>query len=222
MIKNALNIPAVPPEQLKEMEPYFNLVDKLGSFVAQLIEGSVKSFTVEYSGDVTKYNTKIMTIAAVKGLLSPAIGSDCVNFVNALPIAKERGIEVIEKTTTVKSDFPNLISVTITTDKEKRSVYGTLSVKKEARIVMVDRFTMEIVPEKNMIVYKNNDKPGVIGRIGTILGSKNINIASFVLGRHKEEKVALGVLTVDSDVPKDVIESIKNLEEIIEVKNVEL
>lgn len=222
MIKNALNIPAVPPEQLKEMEPYFNLVDKLGSFVAQTIEGSIKSMTVEYSGEATKYNTKIMTIAAVKGVLSPAIGADSVNFVNALPIAKERGIEVIEKTTTVKSDFPNMISVTIETDKEKHSVFGILSVTKEARIVMIDKFALEIVPEKNMIVYKNNDKPGVIGRIGTILGSKNINIASFVLGRHKEEKVALGVVTVDNDVPKDVIESIKGLDEILEVKSVEL
>ena len=222
MIKNALNIPAVPPELLKEMEPYFNLLDKLGAFVAQTIDGGIKKLTVEYSGEAAKYNTKIMTIAAVKGFLSPAIGADSVNYVNALPIAKERGIEVVEKTTTVKSDFPNLISVTVETDREKRSVFGALSIKKEARIVMIDKFELEIAPEKNMIIYKNNDKPGVIGRIGTILGANNINIASFVLGRHKEEKVALGVVTVDSDVPKDVIGSIKNLEEIIEVKNIVL
>jgi D-3-phosphoglycerate dehydrogenase / 2-oxoglutarate reductase len=220
MIKNALNIPAVAPELLKEMEPYFNLLDKLGAFVAQTIDGGIKKLTVEYSGEAAKYNTKIMTIAAVKGFLTPAIGADSVNYVNALPIAKERGIEVVEKTTTVKSDFPNLISVTVETDKEKRSVFGVLSVKKEARIVMIDKFELEIAPEKNMIIYKNNDKPGVIGRIGTILGSNSINIASFVLGRHKEEKVALGVVTVDSEVPRDVIESIKNLEEILEVKNV--
>ena len=84
----------------------------------------------------------------------------------------------------------------------------------------MDKFDIEIAPEKNMIVYRNNDKPGVIGRMGTVLGANNINIASFVLGRHKEEKVALGVVTVDNEVPRDVLGSIKNLEEIIEVKNV--
>ena len=115
-----------------------------------------------------------------------------------------------------------MISVSIETDKEKHSVFGILSVTKEARIVKIDKFSLEIAPEKNMIIYKNNDKPGVIGRIGTILGSNNINIASFVLGRHKEEKVALGVVTVDNDVPKAVIDSIKNLDEIIEVKHVVL
>jgi D-3-phosphoglycerate dehydrogenase len=164
---------------------------------------------------------KYLTIGAVKGFLYPALG-DSVNFVNAMPIAKERGIEVIEKTTTITSDYPNLISVAITTDKEKRSVFGSLSVTKQARIVKVDKFDVEISPEKNVIVYKNNDKPGVIGRLGTVLGANNINIASFALGRHKEEKVALGVVTVDNDVSKAVIDSIKNMEEIIEVKYAEL
>lgn len=217
LIKNALNIPAIAPEILAEMQPYITLNDKLGKFTAQLVEGNVINITVEYSGDVTKYNVKYLTIGAVKGFLYPALG-DSVNFVNAMPIAKERGIEVIEKTTTIVSDYPNLISVTITTDKEKRSVFGSLSVTKQARIVRVDKFDVEISPEKNVIVYKNNDKPGVIGRMGTVLGANNINIASFALGRHKEEKVALGVVTVDNDVPKAVIDSIKNMEEILEVK----
>jgi D-3-phosphoglycerate dehydrogenase len=124
----------------------------------------------------------------------------------------------VEKTTTVTTDFPNLVSVTIETETEKRSVYGSLTIKKEARIVKVDGFDIEVAPEKNIIVYKNNDKPGVIGRMGTVLGSNNINIASFVLGRNKEEKVALGVVTVDNEVPKDVIDTIKNMGDILEVK----
>lgn len=219
MIKNALNIPAIEPELLKEMQPYLKLNETLGSFIAQLIDENVKSVVVEYSGDVTKYNLAILTIAAVKGILYPVLG-DSVNYVNAKVLAKERGIEIIEKTTTIKTDYPNLISVSIVSDKEKRSVFGILSVNKEARIVMIDKFELEIIPEKNMIVYKNEDKPGVIGRLGTILGSNNINIASFALGRSKEEKIALGVLTVDSDVPKDVIESIKNMDDIIDVKSV--
>lgn len=221
MIKNALNIPAIDPELLKEMQPYLTLNETLGSFCAQLIDGNVKSIIVEYSGDVTKYNLAILTIAAVKGMLYPVLG-DSINYVNAKFVAKERGIEVIEKTTNIKTDYPNLISVSIVSDKEKRSVFGILSVNKEARIVMIDKFELEIIPEKNIIVYKNEDKPGVIGRLGTILGTNNINIASFALGRSKEEKVALGVLTVDSDVPRDVIESIKNMEDIIDVKSVVL
>lgn len=221
MIKNALNIPAIEPELLKEMQPYLKLNETLGSFSAQLVDGNVKSIVVEYSGDVTKYNLAILTIAAVKGILYPVLG-DSVNYVNAKVLAKERGIEIIEKTTTMKTNYPNLISVSIVSDKEKRSVFGILSVNKEARIVMIDKFELEIIPEKNMIVYKNEDKPGVIGRLGTILGSNNINIASFSLGRSKEEKVALGVLTVDSDVPKDAIESIKNMDDIIDVKSITL
>ncbi|HDQ25667.1 MAG TPA: phosphoglycerate dehydrogenase [bacterium] len=221
MVRNALNIPAVDPEQLKEMQPYLTLNEKLGAFAAQLVEGSVKSAVVEYSGDVCKYNLKYLTIAAVKGMLTPAAG-DSVNYVNAMPIAKERGIEIVEKTTTVKSDFPNMISVTIETDKERRKVFGSLSVKREARITGIDRFELEIAPEKNIIVYRNMDKPGVIGRMGTVLGSNGINIASFSLGRSKEEKVALGVVTVDNEVPKSVIDSIKNTEDIIEVKYIML
>ncbi len=217
MIRNALNIPAVDPELLKEMQPYLTLNEKLGAFVAQLIEGNIKSIAIEYSGEVTKYNLKILTIAAVKGVLYPALG-DTINYVNAVPLAKERGIEVIEKTTTIKSDYPNLISVTVQTDKEKRNVFGTISINKQARIVMVDKFEVEIVPEKNILVYKNEDRPGVIGRIGTVLGANNINIASFALGRHKEEKVALGIVTVDNEVSQDVVTSIKNMEGILDIK----
>ena len=219
MVKNAVNIPAIEPELLKEMQPYLTLNEKLGSFAAQLAEGNVKRAVIEYSGEVTKYDLKILTIAATKGMLVQAVG-DGVNYVNAELLAKERGIEVVQKTTDVKSDFPNLISVTVETDKDKRKVYGILSVNKEVRIVKIDNFEMEIVPEKHMIVYKNMDKPGIIGRVGTILGEKNVNIASFDVGRYKEEKVAMGVLTVDSDIPADVAESIKNVADVIEIRSI--
>ena len=209
-IRNAINIPAVDPAVFKEIQPYIILNEKLGSFVSQIIEGSVKNIVVEYSGDVTKYNLEILTIAALKGVLQPVTESN-VNYVNAKIFAQERGIEVVEKTTTIKSDFPNLISITIQTDKEKRRVFGTLSVNKESRIVKIDNFETEIVPEKYMILYKNVDKPGVIGRMGTILGENKINIASFALGRSKEEKIALGILTVDSEVPEDVVNSINTI-----------
>ncbi len=187
--------------------------------MAQIVEGNIKSMTVEYSGSVTGYDLKIMTIAAIKGVLMPA-ASEGVNYVNANILAKGRGIEVVQKTTDIKSDFPNMISVTIETDKEKRKVFGVLSINKEARIVKVDNFEMEITPEKNMLIYKNVDKPGIIGRVGTILGEKGVNIASFDVGRCREDKVAMGIITVDSDVPKDVVESIKNVADILEIKSV--
>jgi len=221
MAKNAVNIPAIDPDLLKEMQPYLTLNEMLGNFAAQLAEGNVKSLNVEYSGKVTGYDLKILTIAAVKGMLLPAVG-DSVNYVNAAFLAEERGIKVVEKTTTVESDFPNLISVTIQTEKDKRKVFGTLSVNKQARIVKIDNFEIEITPEKYMLVYKNMDKPGIIGRVGTILGEKNINIASFDVGRCKEEKVALGIISVDDDVPEDAIESIKNVANIIEIKQITL
>ena len=176
---------------------------------------------MEYSGDVTDYDLKLLTIAATRGILMPAVG-DSVNYVNAELLAKERGIEVIEKTTTIKSDFPNLISVAVETEKGKKRVYGILSVNREARIVKIDNFESEIIPEGNMLVYKNVDKPGVIGRIGTILGENGINIASFSLGRTKEEKVAIGVINADNEVPEAVVDSIRNMDGILEVKSVVL
>ncbi len=221
MVKNAVNIPAVDPEELKELQPYLSLNEKLGSFAAQVTEGNIKNVTVEYSGDVTDYDLKLLTIAATKGILMPAVG-DSVNYVNAELLAKERGIEVVEKTTTIKSDFPNLISVAVETEKGKKHVYGILSVNKEARIVRIDNFEGEIAPEGNMLVYKNIDKPGVIGRIGTILGENGINIASFSLGRTKEEKVAIGVINADSEVPETVVDSIRNMDGILEVKSIVL
>ncbi len=221
MVRNAVNIPAIDPELLKEMQPYLNLNEKLGSFVAQLVEGNIKTVTVEYSGEAAGLNMKILTIAALKGLLMPAVG-DSVNYVNAEFLCKERGIEIVQKTTDIKSDYPNLISVTIETDKERRRAFGILSVKKEARIVKVDNFDMEIAPEKNMLVYKNQDKPGIIGRIGTILGENNINIASYEVARSKEEKIAMGIVTVDSEVPKDITEAIKGVADIIEIKHIML
>jgi D-3-phosphoglycerate dehydrogenase len=221
MVKNAVNIPAIDPKLLKEMQPFLNLNEKLGSFIAQLVEGNVTRATIEYSGDVTRFDMKILTLAAVKGLLTPVVEAS-VNYVNATLLAKERGIDVVQKTTDIKSNFPNMISVTIETDKEKRKVFGVLSVTREARIVRVDNFDMEVTPGKNMLVYRNVDKPGIIGRVGTILGENNINIASFEVGRSKEEKVAMGLILVDSDVNKDVIESIKNVTGILEIKNIML
>lgn len=221
MVKNAVNIPAIDPELLKEMQPYLNLNEKLGSFIAQLVDGTIKRIVVEYSGEALNYDMKIMNIAAIKGVLIPAVGHG-VNYVNAKLLASERGIDVVSKTTDVKSGFPNMISVTIETDKEKRKVFGILSVTKEARIVKIDNFELEIAPEKYMIAYKNMDKPGIIGRVGTILGEKKINIASFDVGRCKEEKVAMGIISVDDDVPSDVIESIKSVADVIEIKFITL
>jgi D-3-phosphoglycerate dehydrogenase len=221
MVKNAVNIPAIDPKLLKEMQPFLTLNEKLGSFIAQLVEGNVTRATIEYSGDVTRFDMKILTLAAVKGLLTPVVEAS-VNYVNATLLAKERGIDVVQKTTDIKSNFPNMISVTIETDKEKRKVFGVLSITREARIVRVDNFDMEVTPGKNMLVYRNVDKPGIIGRVGTILGENNINIASFEVGRSKEEKVAMGLILVDSDVNKDVIESIKNVTGILEIKSITL
>ncbi|MDI6785791.1 MAG: phosphoglycerate dehydrogenase [bacterium] len=220
--RNAANIPQIDGELLKQLKPYLDLGEKLGNLQGQLASMHIEEVFVEYAGDIAEYDLSAVTIAILKGLLSAIIDDATVNFVNAPGLAKERGIKVVESKSGSKEDFNNLISITIKADKEKKFLAGTLFHKDDSRIVYLDEFRIDAIPSGYMLIISNTDKPGVVGKIGTILGNSKINIAALYMGREAIKNKQRLVLNVDSIVPEEVIAEIKNQEEILGVQLVKL
>ena len=220
-IRNAVNFPSIPADQVAVLQPYIALAEKLGGFAAQIFDGEIVEVTLEYKGEASGLNTQPLTIAAMKGLLAPVL-EETVNFVNAPFIAKERGIEIRETRTSDAGDYQSLITIGLKSSKKKLSVAGTLFSKIDPRVVKIDTFTVEIVPEGNMLFMYNNDKPGVIGNIGTIMGKNSINIARMHFGREKAGGRAISVVNIDAPVSEKLLAEIKKLPNILDVKVINL
>ncbi|MCM8761334.1 MAG: ACT domain-containing protein, partial [Candidatus Omnitrophica bacterium] len=171
--------------------------------------------------DVIKFDISPFTLSIIKGMLTPIL-QETVNFVNSMVIAKERGIRVIETKIDQIQDFANLIMVDVETDRMRSSLTGTLFTKVDPRIVKIDDFYVDAVPEGYMLFMQNKDVPGIIGQIGTILGRNNINIAGMSFGRESKGGKAVSVLNIDSDVPKNVLEELRKAQNVYGVKLVKL
>ncbi len=220
-IRNAVNFPSIPADQVAALRPYINLAETLGSFASQMFEGGITEVTLEYRGEASDLNITPLTIAAIKGLLNPIL-LETVNFVNAPFIAKERGIEVKETKSSDSGDYQSLITIKVRSSKKEIAVAGTLFSRKDPRIVKIDDFTVEIIPEGSLLFMYNNDKPGVIGNIGTILGNNSINIARMHFGREKAGGKAISVVNIDSPLSDKLLEEIKKLPNILDVKVINL
>ena len=220
-IKNAINFPSISGEMMHVMQPYLTLAEKLGMFKSQLVSGAIQEVTVEYSGEILNYNVAPVTISLLKGLLTPIL-NETVNYINAPVVAKERGIKVVESRSSEIGDFTNLINLTVKTSQGVTSAAASLFGRKDYRIVRINKFTMEVIPEGHMLVLYNSDKPGVIGNIGTTLGNNNVNIARLHLGREQVDQHALVVLSTDSAVPEDVLQKLRNLPHVIAVKSLKM
>lgn len=216
-IRNAVNFPSIPADQVARLQPYLNLAEKLGSFAAQVFEGGITGVTIEYMGDASELNTAPVTIAALKGLLTPIL-EETVNFVNAPFIAKERGIEVKETKSAGTGDYQSMIALRIKAKDKERYFAGTLFSKKDPRIVQIDNFAVEIVPEGIMLFIYNVDKPGVIGNLGSFFGKNNINIARMHFGRESAGGTAISVMSIDSPVTARQLDEIKKMQNILSVK----
>jgi len=216
-IRNAANYPCLEAEVCKILNPYVNLAEKLGMFAAQLVEGRFQELNINYSGEITVHDLSPVTMALAKGVLSPIL-KETVNFVNAVSLLKERGIKLRESKSAQEGEFVNLIQLEIKTDKESKSLCGTLSSNKQPRIVKIDDYYLELYPIGEMVFIRNWDKPGLIGSLGTLMGREGINIAAMTFGRDKPGGKAISVLNVDSQVSVDVQEKIKKLENILTVK----
>ena len=220
-INGAVNFPAVSAEILAVIGPYLSLAEKLGKFEAQLVTGAIKEVNIEYNGGILDYNVEPITIALLKGLLTPIL-NESINFINATLIAKERGIHVVEAKSNEVKDYTSMISVTIKTAKEKTSAAGAIFGRREPRIVRIDKFNVEVIPEGRIFVVYNNDKPGVIGNIGTILSKSGVNISRLNLSREQIDGQAMVVLGTDSVVTPNVVDKLRKLPNIRSVTELEI
>ena len=221
VVRYAVNVPSVSPELLQVLRPYLTLAEKLGSLHAQMAGALPKEVQVEYRGDVTQYNVAPLTLAVLKGLLSPVMES-AVNYVNAPLVAKERGIKILESKGEGVGDFASSIVVRAKNGKENLEVEGAIFGAKHPRIVRVNDFYLEAVPEGYILVLQNRDVPGVVGAVGTILGNNGINIAGMELGRSEKGGNAISFTHVDEVVPRKAIDELLALPQIVSAELVKL
>lgn len=199
----AVNVAAAEvPEQAR---PFLALSERLGRVLTGLTEAPIRSIAVEYLGKVAELDTRILTLAALKGALSDVV-HEPVSYVNAPTIAKERGLEVSERRTVESQDYVNLVLLRAETEAGEVSVGGTIVGKRDAeRLVRIYDFDLDMSPAEHMAFFLYEDRPGVIGTVGTLLGEAGVNIASMEVGRKEAGGLALMGLTVDSPIPEAVI-----------------
>ncbi|MFH1519034.1 MAG: phosphoglycerate dehydrogenase [Candidatus Omnitrophota bacterium] len=220
-IRNAVNYAQLDPETYKIIGPYFNLAEKMGKFLSQLIKGGAKEIKISYLGEISSYKVDVLGAAFVRGFFFQQLEDD-VNYINALEVAKDRGIKITQVKISEEEEYVNCIRIRVITDKEERLLEGTLFANKEPRFVKVDDVYLEVAPSESMLVINNQDKPGVIGFLGTTLGSHNINIAGMSLGRSNQKSLALTILNLDNSVDQKVITQIKANPNIVSLKVVKL
>ncbi|MBE7637955.1 phosphoglycerate dehydrogenase [Sneathiella sp. P13V-1] len=216
-VTNALNMPSVTAEEAPKLKPYMDLAKQLGGFAGQVTETGLKRVLVEYEGQAASLNIKPLTSIILQGLLGPLL--DSVNMVNAPVVAKERGIDVTESINERAEDYQTLIRVTVTTEKRSRDIAGTLYGDNRPRIVSIKGINMEAELGPHMLYVTNQDKPGFIGALGSLLGEKGVNIATFHLGRQEADGEAIALVEVDSELDADTIEKVRNLPHVEQVKN---
>ncbi|HID98638.1 MAG TPA: phosphoglycerate dehydrogenase, partial [Thermodesulfobacteriaceae bacterium] len=220
-VRNAVNVPSVSGKALEKMGPILQLSEKLGTFHAHLTEGPVEEILISYQGEVADLDATPVTVSMLKGLLTPILKED-VNFVNAPVLAEERGIKVTESKSRTAEDFTSLLTVTIKTAKGQNTISGTIFGKKEPRIVRINNFRLEAVPEGHMLLILNEDRPGVIGRIGISLGEAGINIARMQVGQDPEQARNVILLTTDEPISDEALENLLKQDGVTAVKVVEL
>ena len=221
VVVNAVNLPSTDAETHREQVPYLGLAEKMGRFLAQMAEGRMQEARLTYAGEIIGRTTATLTLAFVRGLLGTIL-SEHVTDVNAMLIAKARGLRVTETSTTESSDYSSLVTAELRTDRGATSVAGAVFFKREARFVQVDGFSLEAVPQGWMLVFANLDVPGVIGRIGTLCGRHGINIAGMQLGRERRGGRAVSVLNLDDSMDSSTLEEIRAMPDIVLAKLVHL
>ncbi len=219
--KNAVNIPFVDPEVLDQIRPYLSLGEKLGLCISQLLEGQVQQVEIHYSGQAAECETTPITVAILKGLLTPML-AETVNFVNASVLAKERGIKVTESKSSTAAHYANLIRVDIRTDKKQSSIGGTVISREDTRIVTIDSFDVEAVPDGYLLLIMNKDVPGIVGQIGTLLGNNHVNIAGMTLGRDMPGGKAMTLLKIDGEIGEPLMKQIRQSKNILDAKLIKL
>jgi D-3-phosphoglycerate dehydrogenase / 2-oxoglutarate reductase len=215
-VTNAINMPSVSAEDAPKLRPYMTLANQLGSFAGQLTETGIKEVKIEYLGHVAGLNTKPLTAIVLQGLLTPM--NEAVNMVNAPVVAKERNIRVSEIKSDGDGDYHTLVRLTVVTERRERSVAGTLFGGDKARLVEIKGIPIEAELGPNMLFVTNQDKPGFIGALGSLLGQHGVNIATFHLGRSVPGGDAILLTQVDQPLTDDLVEKVRALPQVVQAK----
>ncbi len=218
-VVHAVNMPSVAAEEMERLGPYMKLAEQLGSFAGQLTQNAITAVTIEYEGTASGLNTRPLTAVALKGLLSPQL--DSVNMVNAPVHARARGIDVREIKREQAEDYQTFIRLSVTTEAGTRGVAGTLIGSDKPRIVEIKGIKIEAELGPHMLYITNDDRPGLIGLVGSILGEADVNIATFSLGRSAPGGDALGLISVDSHVTDTVLDTIRDHHAVLQVQRLD-
>lgn len=217
VIQNAVNVPSVSHDEYVKMKPYITLAERLGSFLAQISGSSVEEISLSYTGHIAEWKTELIRNAAIKGILNVAV-EDKANLVNAASLAAERGLSITEdrKPQASTGGAGSVLTITIKTPAERHVVKGAVLRENTPRLLHVDGIDVEAPLEQNLIYMRNQDVPGVIGKVGTILGKHDINIANFSLGRRSEAHAgvaheAIAVVQTDGSVPEQVLSELRDV-----------
>ena len=223
-LRGAVNVPALGVKELNLLQPYVLLAESLGRFQAQLVESPVREVRLAFAGEIVEADATPVTRAFLAGLLRDV--SARVNVVNAFLIADERGIKVTTTYVRTSGDSAPAIRTEISTEQSTRSLAGTLfgygEQRREGRITEIDGFYLEATPHGHMIVMRNRDVPGVIGRVGTILGERGVNISRFHLGRRERGGEAMALIEIDAPLNKETLQSLRELEQVLSAQPIEL
>ena len=220
-VKNAVNVPSIGPELMNILRPYAILAEKMGSLQTQLVDSGILEVQISYSGKVTEYDVTPLTTAMIKGLLTPILKDD-VNFVNASFIAADWGIKVVESKTRTSEDFASLLMLKVESMEVVNIVSGTIFGKTMPRILRINDFYLEAIPEGHILLIHNEDIPGVIGRIGTTLGKHKVNIGRMHVGQERAKKQNVILLTTDVSVKDDVLDKVRALDHVFSARRIEL
>lgn len=221
IIVNAVNVPSISADLLETLRPHLELAERLGSFQAQLYGKGLEEVRLEYAGTVTNEPTEPLTMAALKGLLTPMVGPEA-NFINAPHLARERRIRVTETRSQTSRGFSSMIRLTVVGKEGEHAVCGALFGESDYRIVRVNGCNVEALPDGHILVLFNEDHPGIIGFIGQVLGEAEINIASMNLTRQSTDGQAVSLINVDSCIPDETLEKLRAHPHIVAARQIVL
>jgi len=221
VIQQAVNFFSLSGDLYDQVRPAMELAERLGLFLGQVCRGSLERIELGLYGDLREFDAKPILSAAVNGVLRPTL-AEGVTLVNALAIAKDRRVEILESTSSANVAFANLIALRLKTSEEDLSVAGTVFGRNHLRLVDVDGVEVDTIPQGNILLVKNEDTPGVVGQVGTLLGQRKINIARMGLGRKPGSGRAVMLIEVDSEVSAEVLAELPQLPGIREARFLKL
>lgn len=215
-VANAVNMPSLSAEEAARLHPYLRLAEQLGSFAGQLTETGIRAVAIEYEGAIAELNIKPLTATVLAGLLAPQLAA--VNVVNAPLLCRERDIRVSETRSGNGGDYQTLMRITVTTERRKRSVAGTVFAGNKPRLVQIEGISLEAELGRHMLFVRNRDKPGFIGALGNALGVAEVNIATFHLGRAAPGEDAIALVEVDQSLTPALLDTVRRLPNVIQAK----